>query len=212
MASWICQECDWANPDTVTQCRSCGATRAGFEPGRPEQAATPAWQFPSGTTSAPPAAGGRAGGLIGGLALGAGAAVVATVAWYLIVALSEYQIAFVAIAVGWLVGSAVVWGSGRRVSWPLIVASPLLTLVALAVSEYLIVYHVVTQELGIAVELLQPIGVMIEIVIESITAEPSTLVFWGIALVASAWIPFRAMREPVQPPPEATYAGTAVEP
>jgi hypothetical protein len=210
MASWICQECDWANPDSVTQCRSCGATRAGVEPGKPEAAATPAWQTSSGTTYATPTSRSAAGGLIGGLALGAGAAAVATVAWYLIVALSEYQIAFVAIAVGWLVGSAVVWGSGRRVSWPLIVASPLLTLVALAVSEYLIVYHVVTQELGITVDLIQPIDVMVEIVIESITADPSTLVFWGIALVASAWIPFRTMTQPA--PPETTSAGVPGEP
>jgi len=209
MASWICQECDWANPDTVTECRSCGATRSGVGPQKPEPAAPAAWQAPSGSY-AQPTVPSRTGGLIGGLALGAGAAVVATIGWYLVVALSESQIAFVAIAVGWLVGSAVVWGSRRRVTLPLVVASPLLTLIALAVSEYLIVYHLVTQELGIVIDLLQPIDVMIEIVVESITADPATLVFWGIALLAAAWIPFRAMREPA--PPDATYAGAPSEP
>lgn len=194
MGSWICEECNWANPDSVTECRSCGTPHHADQSAPPEWAAQPAWGIPSGAGDAATRPS-PMNGLVGGLALGTGAAVIAAIAWYLVVVMSGSQIAFVAIVIGWFVGSAVVWGARGRVSVPLLVVSPLLTLLALAVSEYLIIYHLVTQELGIVADLLQPLDVMIEIVIESVTAEPITLVFWAIALGAAAWIPFRAMRE-----------------
>jgi hypothetical protein len=206
MASWICAECNWANPDTVDKCRSCGTARPGAPTVSPGSSAKPPWYgdpAPRTPTSAAPSVDAR-GGLIGGLALGIGAAVMAAIAWYLVVALSQSQIAFVAILVGWFVGTAVVLGARRRVSLPLVVASPILTLLALAVSEYLIIYHLFTQEFGLMVEILQPIDVMIEIVVESVTSDPTTLIFWGLAVAAAAWIPFRAMREQVQP--DNTYA------
>jgi hypothetical protein len=205
MGSWICEECNWANPDTVTECRSCGTPHHVDQSATPEWAARPAWGTPAGTDAATRPRG--MSGLLGGLVLGTGAAIIAAIAWYLVVALSQSQIAFVAVLIGWFVGSAVVWGARGRVSVPLLVASPLLTLLALAVSEYLIIYHLVTQELGLVADLLQPIDVMIEIVIESVTADPITLVFWAIALAAAAWIPFRAMRE--QGSPEETNTGEA---
>jgi hypothetical protein len=208
MGSWICEECNWANPDTVTECRSCGTPHQVDRSTPPEWAARPAWGTPSGTGDAATRPSGMSG-VLGGLALGTGAAIIAAIAWYLVVALSQTQIAFVAVLIGWLVGNAVVWGARGRVSVPLLVASPLLTLLALAVSEYLIIYHLVTQELGLVADLLQPLDVMIEIVIESVTADPVTLLFWAIALAYAAWIPFRAMREQV--PPGATYSGARDE-
>jgi hypothetical protein len=211
MSDWTCSDCRWVNRDHSTVCLSCGAGRE--EPGRggvvagrsePDTRFTPALATTGGGTVARPAnsaqPGGWAallfrGGFAGGLAAGVIAAVLASAVWYAVVAFSDYQIGFVAILVGWLIGTAVVIGSRRRISLPLIAASGLLTLAALAVSEYLIVYHLVTQDLAIELELILPPEAIAEIVAESLSLEPMTLLFWVFALGAAVSIPFRVMSE-----------------
>lgn len=131
--------------------------------------------------------------LLGGLVGGVVGAVVATAVWYGVVAASQFQVGLVAIAVGWLVGQGVVFGAQRRVSVALIPVSVVLTLVALALSEYLIVMHFFSQELG-PVDLLQPPGLMLEVVTLSLQADPLTLAFWAIALFQAFMIPARAAR------------------
>jgi hypothetical protein len=204
MSDWTCSTCNWVNRDLADRCLSCGADREAATPpdlaaweGPPAGSGAPTLARPDGTEVAMPTAPVAAfgpGGLVGGLVAGAVAAVLGTIVWYLAVAITERQIAFVAIAVGWLVGSAVVFGARRRLSIPLIGGSVLLTLGALGVSEYLIIYHFVTQELGISFDLLQSPAVILELIAESVSADPVTLVFWGIALVVAGYIPFRAMR------------------
>jgi hypothetical protein len=142
----------------------------------------------------------RTDGLLGGLAVAALAAIVASVGWYAVVAFSSYQIAFVAILVGWVIGSGAVLGARGRGSLWLCAASVLLTLVALTLSEYFIAYHFITQESGFAFELLQSPLLIIELVIEIIAADPVTLLFWAVALGAAAWVPFKAIG-PAEPGP-----------
>lgn len=71
----------------------------------------------------------------------------------------------------------------------------MLTLVALVVSEYLIVAHFVGQQLaeGETLQLLQPPDSVVTVVAESLQADPVTLVFWGIALFQAVVIPGRLL-------------------
>lgn len=129
-------------------------------------------------------------GVIGGLV----AAIVASAAWYGVVAVTQWQVGLVAIAVGWLVGTGVVVGSGGRASFVLIPVSVVLTFLALAISEYLIVVHFIGRELGASIDVIQPLDLVAELVVASLQADPVTLVFWAIALFEAVVIPARAWR------------------
>lgn len=141
--------------------------------------------------------------LIGGLAAGLVAAIVASTIWYAVVVVTGFQVGLVAVAVGFLVGQAVVLGARRRGSIVLVGASVVFTLLALAISEYLIVVHFVGLEFaadGLTIEVLQPIDFMIEVVAESVQADPLTLLFWAIALFQAIAIPARLLRGGTETP------------
>jgi hypothetical protein len=131
--------------------------------------------------------------ILGGLLAGVVAAVLATAVWYAVVVISHYQLGIVAIVVGFLVGQAVVLGAGRRGSIVLVGISVVLTLLALVISEYLIIANFVSQQLapGETIEVIQPPGFVLEVVIESVKTEPLTLAFWSIALFQAFAIPAR---------------------
>lgn len=208
MADWVCARCGASNVEGTATCFSCGAPPGADEAAVPRTDATgqPAAAFatPAGPTLAAPTfepvvpgAVGLVGGVVGGLV----AAIAASAVWYAVVVLSNWQIGLVAVAVGWLVGQGVVFGAEGRPSIVLVAVSAVLTALALAVSEYLIVFHFVSQELealgaGGALSLIQPFAFMIEVVVESLSADPLTLVFWGIALFEAVVIPYRAMTRP----------------
>jgi hypothetical protein len=147
----------------------------------------------------PPVAPFTTRGLVGGLAVAVVAAVLATAIWYAVVAFSSYQIGFVAVAVGWVIGTGAVLGARGRGSIWLSAISVLLTIISLGVSEYLIAYHFVTEEIGFDVGLIQPVDVMLSIILEVIVADPLTLVFWGFAVVAAAYVPFKQIRPEAEP-------------
>ncbi|CAN5658170.1 hypothetical protein BH23CHL7_BH23CHL7_21440 [soil metagenome] len=222
MADWKCTRCSAQNAPEAATCHFCGADRdlgttaEGIGPAAPTAAdwqgegtsENPAWASDgpamadaSQPYAAAPAFGIGPGGLVGGVVGGLIAALLASAAWYGVVVLSGYQIAFVAVAVGWLVGTAVVVGARQRVSWPLVSFAVVATLAALFVSEYLVLYHFATEllraEAGILeFELIQPIDFMFELVAGSIEEDPVTLLFWAVALFFAASIPFRALRTP----------------
>lgn len=133
--------------------------------------------------------------VLGGALAGGVAAIVATAIWYGVVAATHFQVGIVAIAVGFIVGWGVVLGARRHTSIVLVAVSVVLTLIALAVSEYLIVAHFVSQELGFAVDLVQPPDVFLGVIGDSLSADPLTLVFWAIALFQAFVIPWRSIRE-----------------
>lgn len=201
MADWVCTRCGSLNTFDASSCTTCGTERAEGSIGAANAPASsgfearPALASPAGTMTVPgfePVLPMAAGDLFGGLLGGAVAAVIATGIWYAVVALSGWQIGFIAIGVGWLVAQGTLFGAGGRASIPLVASSAVFTLLALAVGEYLIIYHFVSQELG-SIELLMPIEFMVEVVIASLQADPLTLLFWAIALFAAVSIPFRAM-------------------
>ena len=126
---------------------------------------------------------------------GIAAAAVGALIWYGIVVITNYQLGIIAAGLGWLVGLAVVFGSGRKRGLPLQLTSVIITLVALVASEYLIVRHFLVEYLteqgysGFA--LFMPLDVMWELVVTGITEDLLTLLFWGIALVVAFTTPAR---------------------
>lgn len=132
-----------------------------------------------------------AGGLIAGIV----AAVLASAIWYAVVVVSGWQVGLVAIAVGFVVGQGVVLGARKRGSIVLVAISVVLTLLALVISEYLIVAHFVGQELapGETLELVQAPDFIVNVVAASLQLEPITLLFWGIALFQAVAIPARLL-------------------
>jgi hypothetical protein len=216
MADWSCPQCRWVNREFAEACLSCGTKR----PGDAERAAATrapdagTWELQgppamprslpmtmpmTGEASIAVQAPTRAGepfgilGLPGGIIGAVVAAVIGSAVWYAVVAFSSLQIGFVAAAVGWLVGTGAVLGARGRGSVWLSAVSVVVTVLALGISEYLIAYHVVTRDLGIDFNLLQPPDVIADIVIGILQDDPVTLVFWAFAIAAAAYIPFKAI-------------------
>ena len=147
--------------------------------------------------------------LFGGILGGVVGAILASALWYGVVALTSWQIGLVAVVVGFVVGKAIVFGAGGRGSIPLVAISAAFTLVALVVSEYLIIYHFISTEFGSdgLISVIQPVDFVVSVAVGSVQADPLTLLFWGFALFQSVAIPWGAMGaapqsaqpEPVQP-------------
>jgi hypothetical protein len=140
------------------------------------------------------------GDLVGGVIGGGIGAVLATALWYGVVAITNWQIGLVAIAVGFIVGQAVVFGAGRHPSIMLVPISVLFTAVSLVVSEYLIARHFLgmaaaemAAETGIpAAEFEAVFSSPIDLLRFSLESEPITLLFWAIAGWEAFVIPMRA--------------------
>ena len=126
---------------------------------------------------------------------GLAAAIVGTLVWYGVVVITNYQLGFIAVGVGWLVAMAVVFGSGRKRGPALQAISVAITLVALTMSEYLIVRYSLSEylvEQGFTeIPLFLPLGAMLELVVASIQENLLTLIFWAIALWAAFSTPAR---------------------
>ncbi len=144
--------------------------------------------------------------IVGGVLGGAIGAVLATALWYGVVAITNWQIGLVAIAVGFIVGQAVVFGASGRGSIALVPISLGLTLVSLVASEFLIASHFYNQamaefatEMGVTVAEIAAFAPPIpplELVRLSLEAEPITLLFWAIAGYEAFIIPMRAINRP----------------
>ena len=140
------------------------------------------------------------------LVFGLAAGLVAAVIWFAIVAVTHYQIGFVAVLVGWLVGRAVVIGSGERRGRRLQVLAAALTVATMVVAEYLIVRQYVVgyvdRQYGPLASARIPLFLSLEDALDftlaGIQDDPLQLVFWAIAL----WAAYRVPRElPVAPAP-----------
>jgi hypothetical protein len=75
------------------------------------------------------------------LVLGSVAAVVAGIIWYYFVILTGYQVGYIAIGVGFIIGWAVVIGSGQKRGSSLQIMSAVMTFLTLFVAEYFMALH-----------------------------------------------------------------------
>ncbi len=149
---------------------------------------------------------------IGALLLGIAAAVVSSLIWYVIVVVTNYEVGFVAIVVGAIIGVAVKFGSGSKTGVALGVMALVITLVAMLVSEYLIIREVLIQAMvaegftEIEAPLLMPVADMVELIQIGIEESPTTLLYWGIAAFAAFSIPGRRSQLGQKAPPAADPA------
>jgi hypothetical protein len=120
------------------------------------------------------------------LLLGLVAAVAACLLWYAVVVITNYELGIVAIAIGWVVGLAVVYGAGRKRGRALQIMALVITLLALLFSEYLIVRHFLVQNLAedgyTGIPLLLDPPIVLFLIVEGIKASPTSLLFWALAL------------------------------
>ena len=127
-----------------------------------------------------------------GAGMGLLAAAAAAVAWYAVVAMTQYQVSVMAVGVGYLVGRAV--SLGARGQGPKLQGVAVgLTVLSMAVAEYLISLHFfnafyAAESLPEA-SLVQPPGVMLSVVQESLAADPMTLLFWLLAMAVAFRVP-----------------------
>src|SRR5215218_5261395 len=128
-----------------------------------------------------------------GAGLGLAAAAAGALGWFLMVLISDTQYGIIALAVGLLVGKAVVLGSGAARSRRLQLISVGITLLGLIAAEYLIGRHFlapfVAEDGGGPVPVLLAPGDAIALVRDGLTADPWTLVFWALALWPAWRIP-----------------------
>ena len=232
MSDWVCGRCKSINRERSATCYSCGGVRGAIQ--LPVSSATAAPSSAIGTASAIPAEAGAASDpgagvlataipmaevtapapaepatmadLVGGIVGGAIGAVLATGLWYGVVAITNWQVGIVAIAVGFIVGQGVVLGAGRHPSIMLVPISLAFTLVSLVVSEYLIANHFynaavaeIAAEMGLSTGEVTDIADLaglpntpLELVRFSLESDPITLVFWAIAGWEAFVIPMRA--------------------
>ena len=219
MSDWVCGRCKSINRERSATCYSCGGIRGAIQletttavapaaAATSEAAATFASGIPIAEVAAPPpAVPATMGDLVGGVVGGAIGAVLATGLWYAVVAMTNWQVGIVAIAVGFIVGQGVVLGAGRHPSILLVPISLAFTLVSLVVSEYLIANHFynaavaeIAAEMGLSVGEVSDIAGLaglpqtpIELIRFSLESDPITLLFWAIAGWEAFVIPMRAV-------------------
>jgi hypothetical protein len=211
MSDWVCGRCKSINRERSAACYSCGGIRGAIQLETSAPAASAAATLTSGIPIAevaapPPAVPATMGDLVGGVVGGAIGAVLATGLWYGVVAITNFQVGIIAVAVGFIVGQGVVLGAGRHPSILLVPISLAFTLVSLVVSEYLIANHFyntavaeVAAEMGISVGEVADIAALagvpttpLELVRFSLESDPITLLFWAIAGWEAFVIPMRA--------------------
>ena len=138
MSDWVCGRCKSINRASAAACYSCGGIRGAIqlEPSgavatpasamgtravpaaleatsaAPLAAATLASGIPVAEVTAPaPAEPATMGDIAGGVIGGAIGAVLATALWYGVVAITNWQVGIIAVAVGFIVGQGVVLGA-----------------------------------------------------------------------------------------------------
>jgi hypothetical protein len=134
--------------------------------------------------------------LIGGVVGGAIGAVAAAGIWYGVVAATGWQVGLVAVAVGFVVGQAVVFGARGRGSVLLVPVSVAFTLLSLVASEYLIARHFLGIEaaaMGISLAEAETFLPPVDLLRISLESSPITLLFWAIAGYQAFAIPMRAL-------------------
>ncbi len=140
---------------------------------------------------------------VNALLLGLGAALLASTAWYGVVVITNFQLGIIAVGVGWLVAQAVMLGAGRKRGASLQGLSVAITVLAMAFSQYLIVRHFAVQQLSKQgyknIPLLLPLDLMVKLIVESLKADPLTLLFWAIAVWEAYKLPAARRLQKVTP-------------
>lgn len=129
--------------------------------------------------------------MVGGFLAGAVAALVGAGAWALVTVLTGYQIGFMAIGVGFLVGLAVQFG-GKGINKIFGVMGAALALIGCLLGNFFTVVHFVAEAEGLGFfDTLTRISPAAIPELMSITFSPMDLVFYGIAVYEGFKLSFR---------------------
>ncbi len=125
--------------------------------------------------------------------MGLFAGILAAFVWFGFVVLTQRQFVLIAIFVGWLVGKAVLRGSGYRRHFTLQLMSVGITVITMLLSEYLITRLLISQMLlnqtGQGLPLFMGVVDMVKIAFQGIAQGPASLIFWGLAMWQAFTIP-----------------------
>jgi hypothetical protein len=127
-----------------------------------------------------------------GIIYGLVVAAVSGVIWYLVVTVTKYQVVYLAVAMGVLVGKAVSYGSGRsRVLNACFAVA--IAVVGMFASYYFIDRHVLVRELGSAVRvpLWDSFGFARALISAGFDANPSGKLFTLIAAVLAGFVGYK---------------------
>ncbi|MBA2280080.1 MAG: hypothetical protein H0W25_02455, partial [Acidimicrobiia bacterium] len=150
--------------------------------------------WPPAGAIAPAGHGSVGAAIVGGVV----AAAVAGAIWCAVVAATNYQIAYLAIGVGWLTAQGVLAGSNRRPRLPLQVLAALCTLISCVVSQYYIIKVEVAQ-LGADLPMIPSPGDFTDLVRASLEEDPLTGLFWLAAVVTAFFVTGSADRSAFRP-------------
>lgn len=154
-----------------------------------------------------------------GVGAGAAAAVVGAAAWALVGLLTGYQIGFIAIGIGYLVGAAMARFGRIKGTAPMLTAA-LIALVGALVGHLAWVYTAGSRETGIAITtLIDTIG-PVEVITNTDITEPFSWAFFALAAFTAGQVAVRfadTLPAPVgpaasYPPPVYPMAPPPVEP
>lgn len=119
-----------------------------------------------------------------GILVGLAASIAAGGLWWAVVAFTQRQFVYGAIAVGLLVGNGVLIGARRGGPiFGLLAAG--FTLVSLAVAEYFIQRSLAISQEGYDIPLWTDLTFAIDVVREGVKGQPAIGLFWGIAAIAA---------------------------
>lgn len=127
--------------------------------------------------------------ILGGFALGLVAAIICAIVWDKLTYYTHFQIGYVAVGIGFVVGSAVVFGAGGKRGRALQVLGALLSLLGIMLGETLLVMDYVRDEIAkdptLSFAGASPIGLFIVSAIylpESFKESPLSILFAGLGL------------------------------
>jgi len=142
--------------------------------------------------------------IITAVLVGAMAGFIGTIGWYLFVILTQYQIGYIGIALGWLIGTAYVKGAGEKRGHQLQLLAAITTLISLLGADLFIFTHFSAEyfnsEFGIQVSSLDIIlsflvdntegmrSLFLQDFLSSV-ASPIGLLIWGISIFTAYSIP-----------------------
>lgn len=123
------------------------------------------------------------------LLFGVGGAAVAGLIWFLVATITHYEIGYVALGVGYIIGFAVHFGSGRKRGIQLQIMSLLLTALTLFAAEYFITVYILNQVLREAGASAMILTSPFDWELWKDIATPILLLIWGIALYIAFRVP-----------------------
>jgi len=137
--------------------------------------------------------------VLGAVLFGVGAAVISALIWYAVVAITDYQLGIVAIAVGWIVAQAVILGSGRKRGPVVQLISVLAIIFAMALGQYLIIRHFLIKAGFENLPLFMNLKLIFTFIVEVIKEDPLVLVFWLIAAIEGIVLPAKRKLDLIRP-------------